>query len=117
MHIGKSSVPLCIEALKAAVKEAKAGSDVARYKEAWDAIRVAAPDDPDASRDEEWIDQTTRANKSESNRLENELKGYKNNLVKESIRVGSHVIIFPENAMADLLCRWETKILASTIKK
>lgn len=88
MHIGKSCVPLCVEALKAAVREAKSGSDVRRYKEAWEAIRIAAPNDPDAVRDERWIEDTTRANAAETARLETELKGYKNNLIKESIRVG-----------------------------
>jgi COP9 signalosome complex subunit 1 len=86
-------VPLCIDALKAAIKEAKGGKDVRRYKEAWDAIRIAAPNDPDAVRDEEWIDRTTRANKTETARLETELKGYKNNLIKESIRVRPLVIL------------------------
>lgn len=87
LHIGKSSVPLCVDALKAAVREAKSGRDVRRYKEVWEAIRIAAPNDPDAIRDEDWIERVTRENKAETARLENELKGYKNNLIKESIRV------------------------------
>lgn len=89
LHIGKSSVPLCVDSLKAAIKEAKGGQDVRSYKEAWECIRIAAPNDPDAIRDEDWIDRTTRANKTETARLETELKGYKNNLIKESIRMGN----------------------------
>lgn len=85
--IGKACVPLCIDALKAAVAEAKAGHDVNRYIEAWDHIRLAAPTEPEAKRDEAWIEQAERANKRETARLEGELKGYKNNLIKESIRV------------------------------
>lgn len=85
--IGKSCVPLCVDALKAAVAEAKASSDVGRYVEAWDHIRLAAPTEPEAKRDESWIETTERTNKAETTRLETELKGYKNNLIKESIRV------------------------------
>ncbi|KAJ6441648.1 26S proteasome subunit RPN7 [Purpureocillium lavendulum] len=89
LFIGKTCVPLCIDALKAAVAEAKKGSDVSRYKEAWDCIRLAAPDEPEARRDEAWIERVEAANKAETARLEAELKGYKNNLIKESIRMGN----------------------------
>jgi COP9 signalosome complex subunit 1 len=85
--VGKTCVPLCVDALKAAVQEAKKGSDVTRYKDAWDCIRFAAPNDPEAQRDEAWIEAIEKANKAETSRLESELKGYKNNLIKESIRV------------------------------
>ena len=34
-----------------------------------------------------WVDKMTRQVKVETDRLEAELKGYKNNLIKESIRV------------------------------
>ncbi|KAJ6787831.1 hypothetical protein PWT90_09554 [Aphanocladium album] len=85
--IGKSCVPLRVEALKAAVSEAKSGTDVSHYKHAWDAIRKLAPNEPEAARDEAWIDATEKSNKAETQRLESELKGYKNNLIKESIRV------------------------------
>ena len=41
--------------------------------------------------DNSWaIDQEKRNNK-ETQRLENELKGYKNNLIKESIRVSTEI--------------------------
>lgn len=80
---------MCLDALKAALAEAKAGSDVARYGEAWDCIRIAAPDSPEAVRDDGWIQATETANKVETARLEAELRGYKNNLIKESIRVSA----------------------------
>jgi COP9 signalosome complex subunit 1 len=80
-------VPFCIEALKNAVNEAKAGTDVGRYKDAWDLIRVAAPGEPEAILDQDWIDRTERENANELHRLDSELKGYRNNLIKESIRV------------------------------
>jgi COP9 signalosome complex subunit 1 len=48
-----------------------------------------APDDPDARLDMNWMETTAKQVKAETDRLEFELKGYKNNLIKESIRVGS----------------------------
>lgn len=87
MLLGESSVPLCVDALKAAVVEAKNGRDVGRYRGAWEYIRVAAPNEPEAIRDNAWIESTETANKAETARLEVELKGYRNNLIKESIRV------------------------------
>lgn len=41
----------------------------------------------DAVPDVAWVDKMTRQVKAETERLEAELKGYKNNLIKESIRV------------------------------
>ncbi|KAG6040002.1 hypothetical protein E4U41_001724 [Claviceps citrina] len=89
LHIGKTSVHLCVHALKAAVIEAKGGSDVFRYLEAWEYLRQVAPDDPEAQKDDAWIEKTEMENKAETTRLENELKGYRNNLIKESIRMGN----------------------------
>ncbi|KAF5023347.1 hypothetical protein F66182_4585 [Fusarium sp. NRRL 66182] len=87
--IGKSSVPLSVDALKAAVAEAKAGSDVPYYLEAWGCIRNAAPEEPEAERDQAWIDRVERENKTETSRLESQLKQYRHNLIKESIRMGN----------------------------
>ncbi|KAJ9136676.1 COP9 signalosome complex subunit 1 [Pleurostoma richardsiae] len=87
--IGRSSVVLCVDALKVAIAEAKKGKDVHRYREAWECIRVAAPGEPEAQFDWTWVDTTEKSNKAETHRLESELKGYKNNLVKESIRMGN----------------------------
>ncbi|KAM0428263.1 hypothetical protein ACHAPT_007164 [Fusarium lateritium] len=89
LHIAKSSPPLCIDALKAAIAEAKAGSDVTQYNDAWDCIRFAAPGEPEAQKDQAWVDKTDRANRLETARLEAELKQYRNNLIKESIRMGN----------------------------
>lgn len=80
-------MPLRVDALKAAVVEAKSGSDVTRYKDALQLLRSVAPEEPEAQRDEEWIERTEMANRTETARLETELKGYRNNLIKESIRV------------------------------
>ena len=85
--IGTTSSYLCLEALKAAITEAKLGIDVGKYEEAVSILREIAPGDPDATVDLKWIDKTNKQVKAETNRLELELKGYKNNLIKESIRV------------------------------
>ncbi|KAF4927603.1 COP9 signalosome complex subunit 1 [Colletotrichum viniferum] len=87
--IGRTCVPLCVDALKAAVAEAKQGQDIQRYREAFEHIHIAAPSEPEAVFDQEWVDNTDRANKAKTHNLENELKGYKMNLIKESIRMGN----------------------------
>ncbi|KAK1835086.1 COP9 signalosome complex subunit 1 [Podospora conica] len=87
--IARCSVPLCIDALKAAIAEAKTGHDTRRYREAVECLRVASPQDPDAVFDQEWLDATDKRNRTELARLTVELKTYKNNLVKESIRMGN----------------------------
>ena len=45
------------------------------------------PEDPEAVLDTAWIQKTSDEVKYLTDRLESELKGYKNNLIKESIRV------------------------------
>lgn len=45
------------------------------------------PNDALATPDSEWVDKTNKSNDRETERLEQELRGYKNNLIKESIRV------------------------------
>jgi len=87
--IGRTCVPLCVDALKAAVAEAKAGTDVQRYRDAFECIHIAAPNEPEAQFDQEWVENTERANKAKTHQLESELKGYKMNLIKESIRMGN----------------------------
>ena len=77
-----------MEALKGAIAEAKAGVDVKQYEAAVAALHDIAPNDPDAKADMSWVDRMTKHVKAETDRLELELKGYKNNLIKESIRVG-----------------------------
>ena len=85
--IGTTSTYLCLEALKAAVAEAKQGKDVQRYEHALSILQEVAPQDPDALPDHVWVDRTKKQVKTETDRMEVELKGYKNNLIKESIRV------------------------------
>ena len=87
IHIGKTSQHLQLEALKAAVGEAKRGKDIGLLEDAVKALHRVAPSDPDAKLDQTWLERTENAIQAETARLEHELKGYKNNLIKESIRV------------------------------
>jgi COP9 signalosome complex subunit 1 len=87
-HIGTASTVLASEALKAAVTEAKSSNDVQRYVNAIAALKPHLPaGDQEGILDQAWMEIKEKQNKAESNRLEAELKGYKNNLIKESIRV------------------------------
>ena len=85
--IGTSSSYLYLEALKAAIAEAKQGIDVQRYENAVSYLREIAPDDSDTMPDLDWIDRMKKQVKGGTDKMELELKGYKNNLIKESIRV------------------------------
>lgn len=85
--IGISSTHLHLEALKAAISEAKHGKDVHNYEKATSALQEISPQDPDAIPDQTWIDRMKKQVKSDTDKMELELKGYKNNLIKESIRV------------------------------
>ena len=87
MLIGLSSRPLHLEALKAAVKEARSGLDLQHYENAVSALQDVALNDIDAIPDMDWVDRVKKTNDRDTSRLEGELKGYKNNLIKESIRV------------------------------
>ncbi|KAI9367470.1 CSN complex subunit 1 [Aspergillus egyptiacus] len=87
--IGTCSTYLAVEALRAAVAEAKSGKDVSRYERAVQALAEVAPNEPEAAVDREWVERSSKIIKAETDRLEHELRGYKNNLIKESIRMGN----------------------------
>ncbi|KAH6624840.1 26S proteasome subunit RPN7-domain-containing protein [Chaetomium sp. MPI-SDFR-AT-0129] len=106
--IGRSSVPLCVDALKSAIAEAKRGKDTARYREAVECLRVAAPTEPEANFDQAWLEAQDAANKLETNRLTTELKGYKNNLIKESVRMGNEDLAKHLESIGDLNAAAET---------
>ena len=50
-------------------------------------LETIGPDEPEAVRDKAWMERMEKQNMVETHRLEAQLKGYKNNLIKESIRV------------------------------
>ena len=107
-----------------AIAEAKKGKDTSAYLKVVECLHNILPNDPMGIPDLGWVEQKNRLVKQETEKLEHELKAYKNNLIKESIRVSIHIHIilgghiFPgqERAVTDgwTFCRWETKILAST---
>jgi COP9 signalosome complex subunit 1 len=70
-----------------AIAAAKKGKDVPLYSRLHDtASRLGMQDLANADR--EWMSRQEEANRRELARLEGELKGYKNNLIRESIRMG-----------------------------
>ncbi|KAL8762696.1 MAG: hypothetical protein Q9184_001350 [Pyrenodesmia sp. 2 TL-2023] len=88
LHIGTTSTLLAAEALRYAVAEAKQGRDIRNYDAAVSAIMEIMPGDRHATPDVAWKEKVNKQIKAESDRLETELRGYKNNLIKESIRMG-----------------------------
>ncbi|PGG99443.1 hypothetical protein AJ79_08517 [Helicocarpus griseus UAMH5409] len=100
--IGTCSTFLSVEALKMAVAEAKLGKDVDLYMSAVEALSRVAPQDPEAKPDTAWVDHTSKVVKAETDRLEHELKGYKNNLIKESIRMGNEDLGHHYHRIGDL---------------
>ncbi|KAK4698173.1 COP9 signalosome complex subunit 1, partial [Lecanoromycetidae sp. Uapishka_2] len=86
--IGTSCPSLSLEALHAAIAEAKGGKDILRFESAVSALRDISPADQLGSGDPAWVDRMKKQVKTETDRMEQELKGYKNNLIRESIRMG-----------------------------
>lgn len=116
--IGTCSTYLSVEALKAAIVEAKSSKDVSRYERAVRALADVAPYEAEATPDKEWIDRTRKVVKAETDRLEHELRGYKNNLIKESIRVSFLTALY--NTLVYVLTgnsRWAMKTSDSTTIK
>ena len=88
--IALKSPPLQIEALKHAIRLIKEITlNVSLYQETVEQLRLVAPSAPEAIVDQLWIEHATRMTKSTTEKLEAELKNYKNNLIKESIRVSN----------------------------
>ncbi|KIW19974.1 hypothetical protein PV08_00549 [Exophiala spinifera] len=88
--IASCSTVLAQEAAVMAMAEAKKGADVKNYHEAVALLkRVFGGQNVDSFLDPVWAAQQEKKNTAETARLENELKGYKNNLIKESIRMGN----------------------------
>ena len=75
------------------MREAKRGKDVKRYVQAVERLAALAPDDPEAEPDRSWVDTMTKEGEAAAERMEAELKRYKNNLIKESIRVRRRVSV------------------------
>lgn len=85
--IGITSAYLSTDAFHMAITEAKQGKDTGRYLQLTEDFNELSPNDPMANTDMAWVEQKNREVKAEHEKLEHELKSYKNNLIKESIRV------------------------------
>lgn len=86
--IGTTSTYLSVDALHAAIAEAKQGKDVNFYTLLTDRLHSVAPEDPLGIPDVQWCERKAKEVKVELESLEQQLKQYKNNLIKESIRMG-----------------------------
>ncbi|TPX21033.1 hypothetical protein DIZ76_014986 [Coccidioides immitis] len=100
--IGTRSGYLATEALKLALVEARSGKDVKNYQKALEALVKVAPSETDTTLDKIWVEQTLKSVKADTDRLEHELKGYKNNLIKESIRMGNEDLGYHYHQIGDL---------------
>jgi COP9 signalosome complex subunit 1 len=109
--------PLREEALKLLIAEAKKGSDTTMYQDAISLQnKTKPPADGSTGLDMAWLEKREKQNAAETARLESELKGYKNNLIKESIRVSAS-FKSRGRAITDIVRRWATRISAHTTTK
>ncbi|KIW02547.1 uncharacterized protein PV09_06003 [Verruconis gallopava] len=86
--IAHTSPPLSADAFRLLIQELKRGINVDMYMQVVEEFSKLLPSDPLAQVDTEWAETTARRVKTDTDRLERELKAYKNNLIKESIRMG-----------------------------
>lgn len=86
-HIGSHSPYLALDAYRLAITETKKGKNVNLYLQLVEELSNIAPQDPAALTDTTWAAKKAQETQREQDRLEHELKSYKNNLIKESIRV------------------------------
>jgi COP9 signalosome complex subunit 1 len=80
---------LSTDALRLAVIEAKKTLNSSKYTQLADRLRSVSPKDALGKIDKDYVQITSRKTRAETDRLEMELKQYKNNLIKESIRVSA----------------------------
>lgn len=114
--IGTTSIYLSVDALHAAIAEAKQGKDVNFYTLLTDRLHSVAPEDPLGIPDVQWCERKAKEVKVELESLEQQLKQYKNNLIKESIRV-SHLLFSFLVSLSDLCAnRWAMTIWVSSIQ-
>ncbi|KAG8627614.1 hypothetical protein KVT40_005097 [Elsinoe batatas] len=92
---------LSLEALHIAIPEATTSKNPALYEDLTALLQELNPKDHLATPDLEWIERRKKENQREAERLEQELRGYKNNLIKESIRMGQEDLASHFLATAD----------------
>lgn len=86
-HIALRCPSLSHQALVLAIAKAKAGKDVQLYNRLTELAGQLHFADL-ATVDVDWASRQDEENRREHSRLESELRGYKNNLIRESIRMG-----------------------------
>eukprot|EP00249_Psilotum_nudum_P027090 c34389_g1_i1 orf=1-471(-) len=77
-----------LEALRMSYDEIKKGENTILYKEVCEKTNGRLG--PVYTFDQEWVDTVDRRAAQRLEKLENELNGYKTNLIKESIRMGNN---------------------------
>ncbi|KAF7192167.1 COP9 signalosome complex subunit 1 [Pseudocercospora fuligena] len=87
LHIALHCKALSKQALTLAVGYAKQGKDVQLYNRLTDVAGSLGISEL-AKQDTAWASRKDEENRREQTRLESELRGYKNNLIRESIRMG-----------------------------
>ncbi|PNS14609.1 hypothetical protein CAC42_1631 [Sphaceloma murrayae] len=85
-YIARLCPQLSIEASHVAIQEATKSKDPHFYVGLTALLHEITPEDALATPDLAWVDRRKKENQRETERLEQELRGYKNNLIKESIR-------------------------------
>jgi COP9 signalosome complex subunit 1 len=86
--IALKSTTYAVDALKLAVRLIKETTlNVVLYQDTVKQLQLHSPTLPEAVLDQAWMDHAIRSSKLTVEKLEAELKNYKNNLIKESIRV------------------------------
>ncbi|KAK8446959.1 hypothetical protein SEVIR_9G570300v4 [Setaria viridis] len=75
-----------LEALRMAYDEIKRGEDVQLHRDV--AVKINGRLGPRYGLDQAWVDTVARRAEQRKEKLENELNGYRTNLIKESIRMG-----------------------------
>ncbi|EMC90818.1 hypothetical protein BAUCODRAFT_39823 [Baudoinia panamericana UAMH 10762] len=86
-HVATRCPPLARQSLTTAISAAKTGKNVQLYMRLCELAGHLGLDDL-RTPDEAWVSKQDEGNKRELSRLEGELRGYKNNLIRESIRMG-----------------------------
>jgi len=86
--IALKSSTLQVDALKLAIRLIKDTTlNVSLYQETVEQLRLVDSTSEESVLDRSWVEIATRSTKITTEKLEAELKNYKNNLIKESIRV------------------------------
>jgi len=100
-HIARLCPPLSLEALRIAIPESKSAKNPETYLNLVSLLREIDASNELAKLDVEWMERKTKENQKETERLDQELRGYKNNLIKESIRMGQEDLATHFLSMSD----------------